>query len=131
MAQEFMEALWPGELTLLLDAGHTLTWDHPDSAPVAVRMPIHPLALAILHATGPLASTGANLPGERPATTSLELNSLEVDEIAVILDAGDLSDNSDSISTSTVVDCTVSPPRVVRPGACDLDTLRSLIPEIA
>jgi tRNA threonylcarbamoyl adenosine modification protein (Sua5/YciO/YrdC/YwlC family) len=130
-AHQLMEALWPGELTLLLDAGMTLSWDHPDEAPVAVRMPLHPLALSVLQTTGPMASTGAHPSGTAPITTSQGLDALEVDDIAVILDAGDLSNNSDTVVTSTVVDCTTSPPRVVRQGSCDLPTLRSVIPEIA
>lgn len=130
-AHQLMEALWPGELTLLLDAGMTLSWDHPEDAPVAVRMPLHPLALSVLHTTGPLASTGAHRPGAAPITTSQGLDALEIDDIAVILDVGDLSNNSDTVVTSTVVDCTVSPPRVVRAGSCDLPTLQSVIPEIA
>jgi L-threonylcarbamoyladenylate synthase len=130
-AQQLMDALWPGELTLLLDPGMTLAWDHPDDAPVAVRMPLHPLALSVLHTTGPLASTGAHRSGAPPITTSQGLDALEVDDIAVILDAGDLSHNSDTVMTSTVVDCTSSPPQVVRQGSCDLATLQSVIPEIA
>ncbi len=130
-AQLLMEALWPGELTILLEAGVTLTWDHPEDAPVAVRMPLHPLTLQVLQATGPLASTGAHFTGQPPITTAQGLNALELDDIALILDAGDLSNNSDTGVSSTVVDCTVEPPRVVRTGAYDLPTLQSVIPEIA
>lgn len=130
-AQQLMEALWPGELTILLEPGMTLSWDHPEGAPVAVRMPLHPLTLQVLHTTGPLASTGAHLTGQPPITTAQDLDALECDDIALILDAGDLSNNSDTAVSSTVVDCTVEPPRVVRTGACDLLTLQSVIPEIA
>jgi len=130
-AQQLMDALWPGELTLLLDAGVTLNWDHPENAPVAVRMPLHPLALQVLLSTGPLASTGANFAGQPPITTAQGLDALERDDIGLILDAGDLSHNSDTVVTSTVVDCTVSPPQIVRSGSCALSTLQSVIPEIA
>ena len=130
-AQQLMEALWPGELTILLEPGMTLSWDHPEGAPVAVRMPLHPLTLQVLHTTGPLASTGAHLTGQPPITTAQDLDALECDDIALILDAGDLSNNSDTAVSSTVVDCTVEPPRVVRTGACDLLTLQSVIPGIA
>jgi tRNA threonylcarbamoyl adenosine modification protein (Sua5/YciO/YrdC/YwlC family) len=134
-AQGLMEGLWPGELTLLLEAGRTLTWDHPADAPLAVRMPIHPLALAVLSTTGPLASTSAGV-NSLPVKTSQDLDHLEGDAIALILDAGDLRHKPNEVATSTtvtstVVDCTVSPPRVVRPGACDLATLRAVISEIA
>ncbi|MCF8530851.1 MAG: threonylcarbamoyl-AMP synthase [Candidatus Nanopelagicales bacterium] len=130
-ATSLMEALWPGELTLLLEAGSTLSWDHPLAAPVAVRMPLHPLALAVLDTVGPVASTSAALGGNPPITTPQGLVECERDEIAVILDAGDLSDRAPSARASTVVDCTVEPPVIVRPGACSSETLRSVTPEIA
>ena len=129
-AQSLMSVLWPGELTLLLDPGRTLMWDHPENAPLAVRMPIHPLALAVLQATGPLASTSATVDA-LPITTSQGLQRLELDAIDLILDAGDLTDESNDVAASTVVDCTVTPPKVVRPGTCDLGTLRAVVPDIA
>ena len=120
-ARALMEAFWPGELTLLLEAGSTLMWDHPQGAPVAVRMPLHPVALAVLKATGPLASTGSSV------TDSAGLELLDSSLIEVILTAGDLSTSPEAGSVSTVVDCTVSPPRVVRHGAVDLPALQSVI----
>lgn len=135
-AQKLMDALWPGELTLLLEPGSTLTWDHPPNAPLAVRMPLHPVALAVLKATGPLASTGATVLGEGSLTAvnvtgSASLDLLDSSMLEVILDTGELSTSSDVISVSTVVDCTVSPPKVVRHGAIDMVTLQSVVPGIA
>ncbi len=43
-ARALMEAFWPGSLTLLLTPQPTLAWDLPRHAPLAVRMPLHPLA---------------------------------------------------------------------------------------
>jgi L-threonylcarbamoyladenylate synthase len=129
-AQDLMSALWPGELTLLVDPGRTLVWDHPVGAPLAVRMPIHPLALAVLQVTGPLASTSATI-HSGPVTGALDLDHLEREEIDLILDAGDFTADSAEPATSTVVNCLVTPPVVVRPGACDLATLRAVTPEIA
>lgn len=129
-AQKLMGALWPGDLTLLLDAGLTLNWDHPEHAPVAVRMPLHPLTLHILRSTGPLASSAACLPGQPPITTIQGLDALELDDIALILDAGDLTKDGGIPVASTVVDCRTSPPLVVRSGSCDLATLQSVVPEI-
>lgn len=136
-AHKLMDAFWPGELTLLLEPGSTLTWDHPVSAPLAVRMPIHPVALAVLKATGPLASTGVTLPGVTLAgegstlattvTGAAGLERLDSALIEVVLDAGDLVASPLDVSVSTVVDCTVSPPRVVRQGVVDLVTLQSVV----
>lgn len=131
-AQKLMDAFWPGELTLLLEPGSTLMWDHPVNAPLAVRMPIHPVALAVLKATGPLASTGVTLPRDdsssaRTVTDAAGLQHLDSALIEVVLDVGDLAVSPDNVSVSTVVDCTVSPPRVVRQGVIDLVTLQSVV----
>ncbi|MBW3068770.1 threonylcarbamoyl-AMP synthase [Actinomyces sp. 594] len=68
-ARALMEAFWPGALTLVLDAAPGLGWDLGDTGgTIAVRMPDHPLALAVLRATGPMAVTSANATGRPPAT---------------------------------------------------------------
>ncbi|WP_236266134.1 L-threonylcarbamoyladenylate synthase [Actinomyces sp. zg328] len=68
-ALALMDALWPGALTLVLDAAPALAWDLGDTGgTIAVRMPDHPLALALLRAAGPMAVTSANRTGEPPAT---------------------------------------------------------------
>ncbi|WP_136194347.1 L-threonylcarbamoyladenylate synthase [Actinomyces procaprae] len=68
-ARALMEAFWPGALTLVLDAAPGLDWDLGETGgTIAVRMPDHPLALAVLHATGPMAVTSANATGRPPAT---------------------------------------------------------------
>lgn len=68
-ARALMEAFWPGPLTLVLTAAADLGWDLGEtSGTVAVRMPDHPVALALLDATGPMAVTSANLTGAAPAT---------------------------------------------------------------
>lgn len=68
-ARALIRAFWPGALTLILDADPSLGWDLGETgATVALRMPNHPLALALLRATGPLAVTSANLTGQPPAT---------------------------------------------------------------
>lgn len=68
-ARRLMETFWPGALTLVLDADPRLGWDLGDTGgTIAVRMPAHPLALALLERTGPLAVTSANRTGQPPAT---------------------------------------------------------------
>lgn len=68
-ARALMEAFWPGALTLVLDAAPGLEWDLGETGgTVAGRVPDHPLARAVLRATGPMAVTSANRTGERPAT---------------------------------------------------------------
>ncbi|WP_240494031.1 L-threonylcarbamoyladenylate synthase [Actinomyces gaoshouyii] len=68
-ALALMDALWPGALTLVLAASPALAWDLGETGgTIAVRMPDHPLTLALLRATGPMAVTSANRTGEPPAT---------------------------------------------------------------
>lgn len=64
-----VDAFWPGALTLVLDAVPHLGWDLGETGgTLALRMPDHPLALALLAATGPMAVTSANRTGLAPAT---------------------------------------------------------------
>jgi tRNA threonylcarbamoyl adenosine modification protein (Sua5/YciO/YrdC/YwlC family) len=120
-ARALMDAFWPGPLTLMLNAQPTLSWSLPADTPVSVRMPLHPVALALLSAAGPLVATTANIPG-LPAPTDVDdaLGQLG-DTVAIALDAGDLSD-PDALP-STVIDMTQDPPRVMRAGALDVSEI--------
>ncbi len=127
-ARALMDAFWPGPLTLLLDPQPTLAWDLPPSSPIAVRMPLHPLALALLAQTGPLVVTTANQPGLMPPTTAEDAISQLGDYAALALDAGDLAD--EEALPSTVVDVTGERPRVVRIGAISVERLRVVCPHV-
>ncbi|MCA1682683.1 MAG: threonylcarbamoyl-AMP synthase [Actinobacteria bacterium] len=71
--RELVEAFWPGGLSLVVQQAPSLTWDLGDSrGTVMVRMPLHPVALEVLHETGPLAVSSANVSGEPPATSAAE-----------------------------------------------------------
>ena len=68
-----VDAFWPGALTLVLDAVPHLGWDLGETGgTLALRMPDHPLALALLAATGPMAVTSANRAGRPPATSAAD-----------------------------------------------------------
>jgi tRNA threonylcarbamoyl adenosine modification protein (Sua5/YciO/YrdC/YwlC family) len=127
-ARVLMESFWPGPLTLLLAPQPTLAWDMPDDAPLAVRMPLHPVALALLAVSGPLAVTTANLPG-LPAPVDVDDALSQVGgDIALALDAGPLA--QEAALASTIVDATVDPPRIVRPGLVTFDELTRYCPSI-
>jgi L-threonylcarbamoyladenylate synthase len=74
-ADRLAAACWPGGLTLVLPrTPQSEPWDlGKDLASIGLRMPAHPLALAVLAQTGPLATTSANRSGSPPATTCDEL----------------------------------------------------------
>jgi tRNA A37 threonylcarbamoyladenosine synthetase subunit TsaC/SUA5/YrdC len=89
-------------------------------------MPLHPVALELLERTGPLAVSSANRSGQPPGTTIPEARDQLGDAVAVYLDAGP----SAGAVASTIVDVTVSPPRVLRVGAVSPEQLRGVVPEI-
>lgn len=125
-AQDLMESFWPGSLTLLLMAGNTLAWDHPKGVPVSVRMPLHPVALSLLTACGPLASSAANRAGSIPASTSDDLDECDGNDVDLILDGGDLRPGM----MSTVVDCTGATPNILREGSVTVAELQQIVPNL-
>ena len=126
-ARELAEAFWPGALTLVVRHQPSLAWDLGDSrGTVALRMPLHPVAIELLRASGPMAVSSANRSGSSPATTYLEARDQLGDSVAVYLDSG----TSGDAVPSTIVDVTGQVPHVLRLGAVELDTLRSVCPDL-
>lgn len=125
-ATDLMRAFWPGLLTVLLPAQATLAWDHPPGSPVAVRMPLHPLLLALLTEVGPMAVTSANAPGMDAPRTVEEAQAQLGDAAALALDAGPLQEGE----SSTVIDLRGTSPLVVREGAISLEQLQSVRPDV-
>lgn len=112
-ARRLMDRFWPGALTLVLPRRPDLQADlGADEATVGVRCPAHPVPLALCRATGPIATTSANLHGQGPATTAAEVAATFGDSVAVVLDAGPCEGEP-----STVVDCTGAEPKLLREGA--------------
>jgi L-threonylcarbamoyladenylate synthase len=122
-------ALWPGLLTLVLPTSLGLAWDLGDGGAlgkVAVRMPLHPLAIEILKATGPLAVTTA-APVGAPAPLEVGLMAEVItDSVELILDVGTLSTGP----ASTIIDLATDPPRLLREGAYTRDRLRAVAPDL-
>ena len=123
-AKALMAGFWPGPLTLVLPAQPTLAWSLADgSGVVAVRQPLHPVALELLARTGPLGvvagARGATDPDDTFAGGLL-------DHLAVLLDAGPLPGGA----PSAVVDLSGATPLLVRPGALDPDDLCAACPDL-
>jgi tRNA threonylcarbamoyl adenosine modification protein (Sua5/YciO/YrdC/YwlC family) len=126
-ARELVSAFWPGPLTLVCTAQPSLDWDLGDTrGTVAVRMPLHRVALALLELTGPLAVTSANRTGRPAATTVDEAVEALGEAVSVYLDGGP----SASSAVSTIVDVTGDVPLVLRAGALHLDRLRAVVPAV-
>jgi tRNA threonylcarbamoyl adenosine modification protein (Sua5/YciO/YrdC/YwlC family) len=126
-ARDLVEAFWPGGLTLVIEHAPSLVWDLGDAdGTVAVRMPLHPVALEVLDATGPMAVSSANVSGRPPATTAAEAHDQLEWLVEVYLEAGSCGDPV----ASTIVDVTGEVPRVLRDGAIGIDQLRAVVPGI-
>ncbi|MEU8177089.1 L-threonylcarbamoyladenylate synthase [Microbispora hainanensis] len=126
--QDLVDAFWPGPLTLILRANRSLSWDLGDTkGTVAVRMPLHPVALDLLKETGPMAVSSANRSGNPAPTTVDEAEEQLGDAVDVYLDAGPCADTI----PSTIVDLTTAVPRVLRKGAVPVDKIRALVGYLA
>ncbi len=126
-ARELVEAFWPGGLTLVARVQPSLEWDLGDTdGTVAVRMPLHPVAIELLQATGPMAVSSANVSGRPPATTVDEAVDQLGEAVSVYLDGGTSGDPV----ASTIVDVTGEAPRLLRLGAVSAEALREVSGDI-
>jgi len=125
--RSLVEAFWPGPLTLIVRAAPSLAWDLGETrGTVAVRMPLHPVALAVLAETGPLAVSSANRSGQPPAADAAEAQRQLGTAVAVYLDGGSTGD----AVPSTIVDLTGDRPQLRRAGAVPVQELRELLPDL-
>ncbi len=127
-AVKLIEAFWPGPLTLILPKTNrvaSLVTAGLDS--VGVRMPDHPLALALIREAGvPIAAPSANRSG-RPSPTTADHVRADLDgRIAGILDGGGTGVGVES----TVLDLTTEPPMILRPGGITLELIESVIGDV-
>lgn len=124
-ALRIAEHFWPGPLTLVVPRAARV----PDEVTaggdtVAVRIPDHPLARALIRAAGaPLATTSANLSGGASPVTAEEVRSQLGDRIALIVDGGRCPGGV----ASTVVDVMGEEPVILRPGPVTLEDLWEVI----
>ena len=128
-AYALAERFWPGPLTLVLKKAPAV----PERITagldsVAVRCPDHPATRRLIELAGvPIAAPSANLSGKpSPTTAAHVLHDLE-GKIEAVLDGGDCRVGVES----TILDLTVSPPRLLRPGGVSLEQLRELLGEVA
>jgi tRNA threonylcarbamoyl adenosine modification protein (Sua5/YciO/YrdC/YwlC family) len=125
---ELVDAFWPGGLTLVAMHQPTLTWDLGETrGTVAVRMPLHPVAIELLTETGPMAVSSANKTGMAPAQTAVEAQDQLGDAVSVYLDAGKVGDEG---GASSIVDVTGTAPVLLREGALTFDQLREVAPTL-
>ncbi len=126
--ERLAERFWPGPLTLVLHRGPRVAPNvSAGRATVAVRVPAHPVAHALLSACDlPIAAPSANL-FSRPSPTTAQHVLADLDgRVDIILDGGATTIGLES----TVVDLTQTPPVLLRPGGVPAELLLDLLPDL-
>jgi len=121
MALRFASRFWPGPLTCIVPKKQTLPQAVSATSTVAVRIPDHPDARAILRAAGPMAVTSANISGHPSPSSAEEVYKQLNGRIPLILDGG----KTPGGVPSTLVDCTRNEPVILREGPISLADLLS------
>ena len=122
-ALRLAEKYWPGPLTLIVPRHPSLPEVLSPQPTIGVRMPDHPVALALLRLTGPLAVTSANLSGRENSTTAQEALDQLKGRIHLVIDGG----RTPGGVPSTVIDCTRSEPLILRAGPISLEAVRATL----
>ena len=125
-ANDLACAFWPGSLTILTVAQDSLSWNlgQPGTA-LAVRVPHHEVALAVLREIGPTVMTGAQLAGEAAIQNVEQAQGALGELVDVYVDGGQLSGE-----ISTVIDATTDQIRLIRKGALTLAQIRAVMPTV-
>ena len=125
--RRMLEAFWPGPLTVVFDRRGG-EFDHlsPGST-VGVRLPDNSIPLTLIQELRrPIACTSANISGEASPTSADQVEQSFGDRIDMILDAGSLPERA----TSTVIDVTQTPFRILREGAVSRSQLTAVVGEL-
>jgi L-threonylcarbamoyladenylate synthase len=114
-ATRIMERFWPGAVTIVFRAKHILPTNlTAGTQRIGVRMPEHPVALALATAVkGPITATSANITGNCGCSLVSDMDPLITDKLDLIIDVGALKGGMGS----TVVDVTGDFPKILRQGA--------------
>ena len=127
-AEKLMAEFWPGPLTMIFFKTDAVPYETTGGLDtVAVRLPSHPAARALIRASGGyIAAPSANLSGRPSPTNALHVKEDLDGRIDLILDGGESRIGLES----TIVDFTEDVPTVLRPGYISLSMLRDVIGEV-
>ncbi|WP_180954418.1 L-threonylcarbamoyladenylate synthase [Bacillus sp. V5-8f] len=129
VAEKLMEVFWPGPLTLIFKKRQGVLSELVTAGldTVAVRMPDHPVALALIKESGlPIAAPSANTSGRPSPTTARHVQDDLTGKVAGIVDAGATGVGVES----TVLDCTEEIPVILRPGGITKEEIEDVIGEV-
>jgi L-threonylcarbamoyladenylate synthase len=125
-AGRLADALWPGPLTLVVRRRPAAVADTVTGGrdTIAVRVPGHPLALDLLERFGvPIAAPSANRFGRVSPTTAADVSADLGDDVDLVLDGGACSVGVES----TIVDCTIDVPAILRVGGASTELLAQVL----
>ena len=127
-AKMLMEVFWPGPLTFIFPKSNGLSETATAGLDtVAIRMPDHPVALALIEAANlPIAAPSANLSGKPSPTSAEHVYKDMVGRIRCIIDGGETGVGVES----TVLDCTADIPMILRPGGITKEQIEAVIGEV-
>lgn len=128
-ARKVIDKFWPGPLTLVFQKSDKVPYGTTGGLEtVAVRMPVNEIALEVIRAGGGYVSApSANISG-KPSPTSAQHVADDLDgKIEMIIDGGSV----DIGVESSILDMTVEPPMILRPGAITKEMLEEVIGEVA
>ena len=128
-AYRLAERFWPGPLTMILPRRPIVPLRTTGGLEtVGVRCPDHPVTLAIIEAAGvPVAAPSGNTSGRPSPTTARHMMDDMLGKIDGIVDGGPCAVGVES----TIIDLTVQPPRLLRPGGLPLEELEAVLGEVA
>lgn len=128
-ADRLARAFWPGPLTVVLKRSHLIpNIVTAGGETVAIRWPGHPLMQAVIRDCGfPLAAPSANLSSGISPTNADHVRSSLGTRIPLIIDGGQCQVGIES----TVIDLSVDPPRILRPGMIHADALTAVTGKLA
>ncbi|MGD6934862.1 MAG: L-threonylcarbamoyladenylate synthase [Candidatus Bathyarchaeia archaeon] len=128
-AEPLMKRFWPGPLTLIFERSETVPKETVAGLDtVAIRMPKHNVALALIkQSETPIAAPSANLSGKPSPTTAKHVYGDLNGRIDAILDGGATNIGVES----TVLDLSVDPPLLLRPGGTPFEAIQKVLPNVA
>lgn len=127
-AKLLMKRFWPGPLTVVLNKKHGV----PDivtagGKTIAIRMPDNKIALSLIRKAGvPVVAPSANLSGRPSPTRARDVIEDLMGRVDLIIDGGDTKIGVES----TVIDLTVSPPVILRPGGIAVEDIEAVIGDV-
>ena len=127
-ARKVADAFWPGPLTMIFPKAEIVPYETTGGLDtVAVRMPSHPVARRVIaYAGGYVAAPSANTSGKPSPTLAKYVMEDMNGKIDMVIDGGE----GDIGLESTIVDMTVSPPQILRPGYITKEMLEEVLGEI-